>query len=57
MLCMLRNVFEVAHHVGVCVCVCVRVCVFMYMYISMYHGHPVLSAGYHVSAFDLPTSG
>lgn len=26
MLCTLWNVFEVAHHVGVCVCVSLRVC-------------------------------
>lgn len=44
------NVFEVAHHVGACVC-CVDT------YISMHPSHPLLSAGSHLSATDLPTSG
>lgn len=55
MLCMLWNVFEVAHHVGACACVCMCDCVLCaYFYIS---SHPVLSAGSHLSAPDLPTSG
>lgn len=52
---MLWNVFEVANHVVACACVSCLCC--GYTFISMCPSHPVLSAGSHLSAPDLPTSG
>lgn len=39
-----------------CMCLCVCVCC-VYTFITMHPSHPVLSAGSHLSAPDLPTSG